>query len=319
MEEVICQFCQLTASQLISIGGTLASFIGLFLSLYLLKKVSDVQKAQKEAQDVTQELLGVDQIESDYRKIIEVLNKNENTESLRLASQIGVRLGSIQGTRRVLDKNNKGKSILEKVDLLPGYFTQEFIIQEIDSCRYNLDIFTGRLLLISSWAVMEKLKEACEKDVKVRIVSLCDGSPDEILQDATKTVTFPGPVDAKEYREQIIASTKFMQKCVSNWGKKAQENFEYRTTKSVPRVSTVRTDNYVNFGFLQLYSIAQPDKTEKREYIRLSTNSVTGKAILKHFECLFQDPKGKQVIPLKKIVQSIKTTKKHTLITTKKT
>ncbi len=276
--------------------GIIASTAGVVIGLYTLQKVRSVESAQSETSKVTQKLLGVDNIESDYTKMIVFLSqiKTPELKTTQLLMELNQRLGSIQGIRRTLSASGLGDES-KMVALQKGFFCQEFLIENIDRSTSCIEILTGRSKLISAFSIMEQLRIACESGVKVRLITLCENADTITIEDALQTVAYPAPKNAEDYREQLRRCTKDIRETVLEWDENTRKNFQYRTCQSVPRISSVRTDDYINLGFLQLYRDAQPKNTSEREYIKISTSSDTGKVLLRHFECVW-DSNGNTTI-----------------------
>lgn len=273
------------------------TFVGLVVGLYTLWRVKKVAKAQAEQRRITEELLGVDQLELDLLRVITKLSESKDPESTVLVTDLSIRLGAIQGARRAMDQPaDLNPAQYARLEL--GFFSHEFLVSHIDRARSNIDIITGRTLLIAGYDVMDRLKRACKRGVKVRLIGLSENADNIILGDALKTVANPAPVNAEDYKRQIIQCKNDIVATVNTWPEPAvQDRFQYRVNSSVPRVSLVRTDNQVSLGFLQLYREAQPRELKDREYIRVSVTSGIGQVAIKHFEIAWNE--GTQILPVK--------------------
>ena len=279
-----------------TIVGTLLSLIGVLIGLYTLIRVRKVARVQADERRITQELIGVDQIELDLRRVITKLNLLQDPEAAALATDLSIKLGAIQGVRRALDSPHKSASV-QYVRLEKGFFGEEFVVNQIDRAHSNIDIITGRTLLVAGFYVMDRLRQACERGVLVRVIGLSDCSDDSILADALKTVSNPAPKDAADYRRQILQNKNDILTAVTSWtSPPIQARFQYRMSPCVPRVSLLRADNMVNLGFLQFYRDAQPKELRDREYIRIPANAGVGQVALKHFEIAWSE--GTPIFPL---------------------
>lgn len=270
----------------LAIIGITISFIGTLIGIYTLSKVKKVEKAQIEERRLTQELLDVDQIERDIKQVINKLTEIKDKESTQLANALSQRLGAIQGTRRAIGYGAEscGCSLDNTASIETGFFCSSHVDDFIEQSAYSIDIMTGSTRLIAGYYTMEKLKQACERGVRIRIIGLSPKAPDDILLDATKTVSNPAPQTADEYRKLISSNHEEITRAVNSWPKKLKEQFEYRESYGVPRVSIAKSDDIICLGFLQLFRAAQPEKIDDRQYLRISESTELGHVVKKHFE-----------------------------------
>lgn len=273
----------------LSIGGAVVSTAGLFIGVYTLWKVGKVRQAQLEERRITQELIGIDQIELDLRRVITKLTELQDRDSATLATDLSIKLGAIQGARRAMDLPSKlNPAMYAKLER--GFFSQDFLIFHIDRAHTSIDIITGRTLLVAGFDVMDRLRQACERGVEVRLIGLSEEANEHILADAIKTVANPAPSTADDYKRQIMQCKSDVCNVVNSWPEPAvRERFQYRVDSCVPRISLVRTDNYVSLGFLQLYRDAQPKELKDREYIQVLATSGIGQVAMKHFDIAWKD------------------------------
>jgi len=269
----------------IALFGVIVSTLGLIVGLYTLFRVRRVAKAQTEERRITQELLGVDEIERDLQRVINRLFENNDGDSYHLANDLSHRLGAIQGTRRAIERSRDNRMNIECVEVKKGFFSGRHVDDLIDGSTAHLDIITGSTRLISGFYTMDKIRQACERGVRVRVVGLDPNAPDEILLDASKTVTTPAPTNATEYRNLINENHKTIIEQIALWESEAvKERFEYRAHIGVPRISIARRDDLIDLGFLQLFRDAQPREVRNRQYIEISKGSSLGDVVMKHFE-----------------------------------
>jgi hypothetical protein len=279
----------------LSIFGSVVSLAGLLVGIYTLWKVKKVGEAQIEERRITQEMLGIDQIELDLRRVITKLTESKDRESAALATDLSIKLGAIQGARRAMEQPAKLNPVMY-VRLERGFFTHEFLISHIDHARTNIDIITGRTLLVAGYDVMDRLRRACERGVEVRLTGLSENADKVTLTDALQTVASPAPADAEAYRQQIIQCKNDVIAAVNSWPDPAvRARFQYRVNTCVPRVSLVRTDNHVSLGFLQFFRDAQPKELKDREYIQVLATSGVGQVAMTHFELCWKE--GTQILP----------------------
>ena len=279
-------------SGLLTAIGTGVSIVGLCIGLYTLSRVRRVARAQAEERRVTQELLGVDQMELDLRRVIKKLQEANDRESAELATELSGKLGALQGVRRALEPPALGASG-STVRLRRGFFGQEFIIEQLGKAQSNIDIITGRTLLINAYYVMDHIRQACARGVEVRVISLNPYADDAIIADAARSVSNPAPVDIADYRRQLVQNDEILAGAVASWDPSAlQSGFHHRVIDSVPRISFLRADSVVNLGFLQLYRAAQPTEIQERQYIQLPASSDTGQVAMSHFELCWQEGKS---------------------------
>lgn len=274
---------------LVGIGLTL---IGLGLTTYTFLRVRRVAQAQDEATAFTQELLNIDQLEVDLVRVMAALRTSTDPDGASLRSELGVTLGRVQGVRRALGsgKRHRGKA-RDNISLSVGsdFFGQGFNADAIQSAKEKVEIITGRTRLVADYYVLDCLRQACEHGVKVRVIGLSAKAPDTILEDAVKTVANPAPHNAAEYRRQIESNSQEILQGVKEWPAAARLNFEYRVSSMVPRVSMLRSDGVVNFGFLQLYRDAQPRELRERQYIKVPISLALGRVMLKHFDLVWNE------------------------------
>lgn len=275
--------------------ASVLSIIGFGVSLFTLLKVSSVAKAQAQERSLTQELLGVDQIEQDLRRMIAKLGELDDRSSTQLATDLSIRLGAIQGVRQAMSATPRSPdSANVRVDL--GFFGDEFVLNLIQRAKTNIDIVTGRTFLVSGFYTLDKLRQACERGVVVRVIGMSKDADEIILNDAIRTVSNPAPRDAAEYRRQIENNQRDIIDAVSSWtDPRVRARFQYRTDANVPRISMARVDATVNLGFLQFYRDAQPREIKDRAYLQFSVNSAVGTVAMKHFEIAWNN--GSQCLP----------------------
>lgn len=283
-------------TDVVAMVGTGVSVASLGVGVYTLSRVRRVARAQSDERQLTQELLGVDQLELDLRRVISKLTEDDDRQAAALARDLSVKLGALQGVRRTLDPPARGQSG-QVVRLEHGFFGQEFIIGELGRATSNIDIITGRTLLVNAYYVMDHIRQACARGVEVRLVSLDPEAGDGVIADAAQSVSNPAPVDVSDYRRQLVQNDETLVAAVTSWRPtELQSGFSHRVVAAVPRVSFLRADNVVNLGFLQLYRDAQPSEIRERPYIQLSANSDLGQIAMKHFESCWNQ--GRVRLPL---------------------
>ena len=277
--------------------------IGLFeflIAMWTLLKVQSVNKAQKEARQFTQDLLNIDRLEVDLVRVINKFRSLNEIDSSLLASELSLQLGMIKGVRRALDESSNDSSRSRKIiQSENGFFSEEFVRENIQKANSHIDIITGRTKLASGFYILDCLRQACERGVKIRIIGLSPDSPDDILNDAIKTVSNPAPKNAADYKRQIIETKREICESVLSWSKEAQENIMYKVSKSVPRVSILRSDNIINFGFLQFYRDAQTAEIADREYLKIPISSSTGKIACRHIDLVCDE--ADYVLPIQNL------------------
>jgi hypothetical protein len=276
-------------------AGASLTLVGIAVGVYTLTRVQRVARAQAAERRVTQELIGVDELELDLRRVIMKLHEYSDQEAVTLATELSVKLGAIQGVRRAWDGPAASTS-RSQFSLKQGFFGEEFVLAEIGHAHSAIDIITGRTLLVSSFYVMERIRQACERGVQVRVIGLSEDADESIIADALRTVSNPAPIDADDYRKQIVQNKEDIMKTVATWrSDSVRACFCYRMDASVPRASLLRRDNTVNIGFLQFYRAAQPNEISQRDYIQVMANSGIGEVAMKHFDIAWNE--GKQILP----------------------
>lgn len=284
-------------SFILSTFGVTISFIGAVVGIYTLVKVKKVEQAQLDERSLTQELLDVDQIERDIKLVVTKLNQLNDHDSAALANALSQRLGAIQGTRRAIGYGNTMCLCTpgNAVSIEKGFFCSTHVDDFIDQSMDSIDIMTGSTRLIAGYYTMDKVKQACARGVMIRIIGLSPNASDDILMDASKTVSNPAPKTADEYRELIISNHKEISRAVKTWPTQLRNKFEYRESFGVPRLSIAKSDDTICLGFLQLFRDAQPDKIDDRQYIKIHKSSDLGNVVLKHFEMGWNE--SKKIIP----------------------
>lgn len=277
-------------------AGAALTLLGLAVGIYTLTRVRRVAKAQQAERRMTQELIGVDELELDLRRVITKLHEYSDQEAVALATDLSVKLGAIQGVRRAWD-GPTATMARSRYSIKHGFFGEEFVLGEIGQAHSAIDIITGRTLLVASFYVMERIRQACERGVQVRVIGLSDEAEPSILADALRTVSNPAPRDAEDYRSQITQNKRDIMNAVASWRSDGVRScFCYRLDSSVPRAALLRRDNTVSMGFLQFYRDAQPKEISERSYIQAAANSTIGEVAMKHFEIAWSE--GKRVLPL---------------------
>ncbi len=279
---------------------TLISFIiGIIefgIAMFTLLKVHSVDKAQKEARQFTQDILNIDRLEVDLVRVIDKFRFSKEIDDSLLANELSLQLGMIKGVRRALDESSEDPC-RNAIESGKGFFGEDFVKENIQSAKSCIDIVTGRTKLVASFYILDCLRQACERGVQVRIIGLSADSPNAILNDAIKTVSNPAPKDSEDYRRQINENMREILESVDTWRTEVQNNFRYKVSKSVPRVSILRSDNIINFGFLQFYRDAQPTEIADREYLKIPLSSPTGKIAVKHVDLVWDE--ADYIFPLK--------------------
>ena len=194
-------------TDVVAMVGTGVSVASLGVGVYTLSRVRRVARAQSDERQLTQELLGVDQLELDLRRVISKLTEDDDRQAAALARDLSVKLGALQGVRRTLDPPARGQSG-QVVRLEHGFFGQEFIIGELGRATSNIDIITGRTLLVNADYVMDHIRQACARGVEVRLVSLDPEAGDGVIADAAQSVSNPAPVDVSDYRRQLVSERR---------------------------------------------------------------------------------------------------------------
>jgi hypothetical protein len=278
------------------ISGLVLTIIQLIIAGYTLHKVKKVVSAQLEERRITQELLDIDQIEVVLKRVIRRLIQVNDQDSMSLANELSHRLGAIQGTRRAMDRGTRTDICGEVVTVEHGFFSLKHIDDLIDNSSARLHILTGSTRLISGYYQMEKIRHACLRGVEVKIIGIDPEAPDEILTDATRTVSQPAPSTASDYRKIMIENQDLIRTTVGRWtDPNVCQRFQYKAHPSVPRVSLVLCDDYICLGFLQFFRDAQQGTHDDRPYIRIPTNSSLGEIVNRHFDLCWSD--ARNIIP----------------------
>lgn len=276
------------AADIATFAGTGLGLVGLGVSFYTLYRVGLVAEAQTAARRTTEELLSIDELEIDLLRVISRLSQSPDRDAVKLAGELGVKLGMIQGVRRTFRAELK-KPEAQTISIQEGFFGQEFVKENVDQSHQVLEIITGRTKLAAGFYILDSIRRACERGVRVRILGLSPDAPDEILEDAKKTVSNPAPTDAGDYRQQICDNRDEILRAVESWPDHVRVNFEYCLNSSVPRISALRCDSSIRIGFLQLYTAAQEADLGRRPYLALDISSEIGKSLMNHFEVAWRE------------------------------
>lgn len=269
---------------------------GLAVSLYTFVKVKKVASVQIEERQLTQELLGIEDLEIDLREIAEHMGAVNDEKSRKLASAIYRKLGVMEGVGRALKEHTLQNLGQDYIRLQTGFMTAEFLRKEIRTAKREVDIVMGSYRLFTEYTTLEAVRGAASRGVRVRLIGFNPRVSNEILEDAVTTVAYPGPRNAEEYRRSLLDCERSMKSIVDEWNDpKEREKFEFRCSKIILRSSFIRVDNCINLGFVQFIRDAQPSITSAREYVMISTKANTGKVIQRHFEYLWDRAKSVDV------------------------
>jgi hypothetical protein len=280
----------LPSDRWLSLIALVLAAVEFVVGIVTLIRVHNVSRVQKETRQFTQDLLNIDRLEVDLVRVINKFRSSPDIESSLLASELSLQLGMIKGVRRALDESSEDdRRNRNAIQSAVGFFGEQFVKENIQRAKNSIDIITGRTKLVSGFFILDYLRQACERGVQVRVIGLSPNAPDEILQDATKTVSNPPPRDAADYKRQINENMEEILESVKTWRPEVQVNFRYKVNKSVPRVSILRSDNTINFGFLQFYRAAQPVEIAERQYLKIPLSSSTGKIAFKHIDLVWEE------------------------------
>ena len=264
--------------------AALSSMVGVVVAVYTLQRVKKLSLVQEKERQLVQELLSIDNVEQDYMDAIDFLEKQALSQTA-VYSQLATRLGSIRGARGALKKFSENKNDNDAY-LNSGFLDGTFLIEKINNATSNIDIVVGRAQLVSSYETSSALMNACNRGVKVRVVALSPDCSDDLLEESKHTVVNPAPDNAQDYRDEIETTTLLMKKQLVTWPPRARKNFQYRLSNHVPRLSVVRIDTNIHFGFLMMFRDAQFREAKDREYMTIPISSNTGKTILRHTDQL---------------------------------
>lgn len=189
------------------------------------------------------------------------------------------------------------KNHIGEFPVFKGFFDGGFLLTLVRSSMDKFDLIVGRSRVLS-FDVVTELRIACERKVKVRIVTQDDEAHLSILESARKTVNHPPPKSAQSYKDELKTMNDQYTKDFNNWPPEAKKNLKFRLSCDIPRVCIVRSDKHIYYGFVMLCKDDAKDILPDRPFIVIPTDSPSGKLILNHIDKVLADSNGRWICNL---------------------
>ncbi|WP_045747264.1 hypothetical protein [Actinoplanes rectilineatus] len=275
--------------------------IAFAIAIITLVRVHSVQKTQEEERRLLHRIYGIESLVVRLRSASVFLRKTQDVDASDLAEDLIRICGQIEGIMRVLNiAGNESKSNQSAIPLLKsGYMTPQFQKAAVMEARHAVDFLVIRSMQFANVDLMEEMRSAALRGVRIRILAISASASDTLLQYATNFLPWPVATSAAELRGQLQeVENRMRQFTASSWPEEARRRFLYRGYNLPPNMHFARVDSVIRQGFVGTLSSAQPGRLEDRPYIELSTNSAPGSSLMTHFDQLWDLSAADQVVPL---------------------
>lgn len=273
--------------------------IGFIIAVITLARVQSVHRAQSEERALLRRLYGTDTLAGHLRSAAVLLRQGEN-ESRVLAEELLRMCGQIEGIGRVLDSMDASRGASDQTSMRlvdQGYYIPTFYSRVVNDAQNSADFLMYRNLQISNVDILESMKQATMRGVRVLILALSSEADDAVLEQASMVLPWP-QVPPSTLRQQLADAENRIKIVVQGWEERARRQFEYRGYTIAPNMHFARMDGLILQGFVGTLSTAQPERLSDRGYLEMPRTSEPGSTLARHFEEFWERSASHTVVRL---------------------
>jgi hypothetical protein len=279
-----------TAVEWFGVWGSVASIIGLAISVYILRRVHGLTHAKAQERAFMRHVLRVEEIEYCLTSVMEyataIQTSTGNSDLLNdVASLRGKVAGALETLGEVYDD-----AVASYPVRLTDYYTSEFISSEVPTAKNLIRIVCYRTVRIASYDCLEAFHERIRHRCRVEILFLSPDTPAPILEDLADRLPFP-PESVDALRRQLSDGIQF----IAEFARKNLTGAERRrlickTYTRAPRFHMTQLDERI---FLGVPSVVSEMVTYRDEILRpcivMPRNSALGAYTLENYKRLYSD------------------------------
>ncbi len=278
--------------EMVTLISTVASVLGLIISMYLLYKVGKLAKAKKEEREFMKRTLKIEELDYMLTYLTEILSDNKVTEEemRKLIPTLSELRGKFIGALETIGEVYQEEII--RYPIFPtGYYSESFLLEKLKGAKKLIRVVCYRNIRIASYGVLELLANKIKQKCKVEILFISPHAPDYVLEHIANKLP-PPHQSIKEMRDELNKNLRQIIAVIKE--KVGDKNtmkkyFEYRTYNDVPRFHMVQIDNKIYLGLTNYRSgLVKYKKEELRPYLIIPENSPVGKYIIANYEYLYK-------------------------------
>jgi hypothetical protein len=272
--------------------NTAAGLLGLLLTAIALLRIQAVRRVQRDERALVRTLYGADSAAAQLRAAAAHLGRARDARARELAQDLIRLCGQIEGVSRVLDASGRQPANGRRSDVVlheEGYFSPSFLIETIGRANNNIDILMYRPLIASKTSVLDAMRTAAERGVRIRILTLSPNGSDEVLANSAALMPSAAVYRPEQLRPQIIEVERRIAQHLGDWRSNTRARFTYRRYNTMPGPHFIRSDSTIFLGFVGLLSGPLPIRFDERVSAEIPIDTRLGKHVLVHFEQVWQD------------------------------
>lgn len=263
---------------------------GFGIVIWTFIRVSAVRRALREERSQLEKLLALDDLTAIMRRAARRILTTKPRAETALAEQIYEMVGVVDGVLATLKARDEIAPPPGADLIISGYFSMQFLRDEIAKAKRYIDIIVFRPTMLINIDVIEELRTASRRGVRVQVLSMAADADRTMLQEACRTMPNPRAPTMEALVGQLDEARKY---CASNitgvWSSAELSRFDYRTYSNFPAVHLFRRDSTVTLGFPITLTSSQPDNKAARPGLRVPVASKLGRQLTTHFDMVFSD------------------------------
>ncbi|HEY0323633.1 MAG TPA: hypothetical protein VGC66_21950 [Pyrinomonadaceae bacterium] len=275
----------------LTIVGTIASVIGLFISIYLLYNVKKLTDARREEREFMKKVLLIEELDYEIKNLIELFNSDKPFDGCEAtATRLAELRGKVIGALMTVDELYGGYGE-RYTAVLTGYYTVPFFNNFVSKGKKEVKILSFHNRRFSDYGILEILTERANYGCKITILSLSFLADNHILE-LTREKLPMAPNDLNDFKREIknnaLNTIKFFDARVELSKK---QNISYRLYTVLPRVHLVQVDDFLYVEFVSYDPESIVIKYEAEQvcpYLIVPVNTPLGRFLLEQFNYVYR-------------------------------
>jgi len=279
-------------AEIVTLISTVASILGLVISIYLLYKIGKLAKAKKEEREFMKRILKIEELDYMLTYLTEILSddKVSEEEMRKLIPTLSELRGKFVGALEIIGEVYQ-EDIMRYPIFPTGYYTESFLLEKLKDAKKLIRVVCYRNIQIASYGILELLASKIKQKCKVEILFISPQAPNYVLEHIASKLP-PPHQSIEEMRNELKKNLKQLITVIEEKvddDNKIRQYFECRTYNVVPRFHMVQIDNKIYLGLTNYRSgLVKYKKEELRPYLIIPKNSPVGKYIVANYEYLYK-------------------------------
>lgn len=273
--------------------STVASVLGVIVSIYLLYKVGKLAKAKSTEREFMKRILNIEELDYMLTHLTEILSDNQisKEEIKTLIPKLSELRGKFIGALETIGEVYQEEMI--RYPIIPtGYYTEDFLLKKLGSAKKLIRVMCYRNIRIASYGVLEILAKKIQQKCKVEILFISPQAPDYVLEHIASKLP-PPQQSIEEMRDGIRTNMNQIIEIIKskvNDDRRISKYFDCSIYVMFPRFHMVQIDNKIYLGLTNYRSgLARYKEEELRPYLIIPANSPVGMYVITNYEYLHKN------------------------------